>query len=82
MPCLALGFAGAEAGASVPQNGAFADRVTLSQPGFFTAGNTSVGFAEPGEPAHAGLPAQRSIWWECIDNDYGFIEINTLKSSI
>ncbi|TVR47037.1 MAG: fibronectin type III domain-containing protein, partial [Puniceicoccaceae bacterium] len=35
-----------------------------------------------GEPAHAGLPAQRSIWWEWTAPEDGVLHINTLKSSI
>jgi hypothetical protein len=47
----------------LPANDDFARALVISGYEVRVGGDTFGGSAEPGEPAHAGQPAQRSLWW-------------------
>ncbi len=46
-----------------PANNAFTNRIQLSGTEIAVQANNLNATAEPGEPAHAGSPARRSLWW-------------------
>ena len=58
-----------------PPNDDFTNRVVLSGTTNFVHGWTSSATAEPGEPAHAGQPAQASVWYEWTAPFNGHIRI-------
>jgi hypothetical protein len=49
--------------APAPGNDSFADAITLDGPVVKIQDIHRSATAEPGEPAHVGLPAARSLWW-------------------
>ena len=61
-----IGLAAAAAGATAPANDNFANAIVIG--GFWgtTNADTTAATAEPGEPAHAGVPAAHSIWYKFI----------------
>lgn len=66
----------------VPANDAFAARINLGSSANATAVGTNLGAAaETNEPAHAGAPAARSVWWQWTAPATGDVEINTEGSS-
>lgn len=48
---------------TILENDAFADRLTLAGTNLSVSGHNFDATAEPKEPAHAGRPATRSVWW-------------------
>ncbi|MBI2925797.1 MAG: hypothetical protein HYY24_08855 [Verrucomicrobia bacterium] len=48
---------------SAPSNDRFADRLPLVGARVSVSAVNEAGRSEPGEPPHAGFPANRSLWW-------------------
>jgi hypothetical protein len=48
---------------SRPANDDFSNRLELSGTSVTVTGSNALASAEPGEPAHAGGPPRRSVWW-------------------
>jgi hypothetical protein len=46
-----------------PANDSFANRTAVAGTNIWAAGDNNNASAESGEPAHAGYPASRSVWW-------------------
>ncbi|MEI6786525.1 MAG: hypothetical protein WCQ21_37085, partial [Verrucomicrobiota bacterium] len=61
-----IGLAVTALGAAAPPNDNFANAIVIS--GFWgtTNADNSLATAEVGEPAHAGAPASRSVWYKLI----------------
>jgi uncharacterized delta-60 repeat protein/uncharacterized repeat protein (TIGR01451 family) len=76
-----IGLATTAPGAS-PTNDNFADAIVIS--GFWGTTNADITDATPqlGEPAHAGLPAGHSIWYEFIPVQEGIVTMHTFGSAI
>ncbi len=64
-----------------PANDDFADRFALVGAAAQTTGVNTGATAEPGEPAHAGGPALRSVWWTWTAPQTGTVAIDTFQSS-
>jgi hypothetical protein len=63
-----------------PPNDAFANRLPLTGTSLVTNGTTVDATREPGEPDHAGLPGQHSIWWRWMAPGEGFVTVTTAGS--
>lgn len=63
-----------------PPNDLFADRVPLTGAAVAATGASHGAGAEPGEPAHAGYPARRSVWWTWTAPAAGQATIDTIGS--
>jgi len=77
-----IGLAVTALGAAAPPNDNFADAIVIS--GFWgtTNADNSAATPEPGEPAHAGLPAARSVWYKFIPVLEGTVTIQTFGSAV
>lgn len=64
-----------------PANDSFANRITLAGTNAWTAGGNNNASAEAGEPAHAGYPASRSVWWTWTAPASGVTTVSTEGSS-
>lgn len=62
-------------------NDAFANRIVLSSASASVATSNASATAETGEPAHAGNPAAKSVWWSWTAPANGTATINTTGSS-
>lgn len=60
----------------VPANDAFSAAETLVPPEGFPLFDPLGATAEPGEPAHGGQPAARSLWWIHAPTESGYTELN------
>lgn len=62
-------------------NGLFESRIRL-EGDFHTLNGSNFGARrQPSEPAHAGIPANKSVWWEWTAQDEGLIVISTTGST-
>jgi hypothetical protein len=59
----------------VPNQDAFAAALPLREQGPGSGWNPTGGTAEPGEPAHGGEPARRSLWWSLVAAESGVTEL-------
>ena len=78
-----IGLAATALGAAAPPNDNFANATVIS--GFWgtTNADTTAATAEPGEPAHAGMPAAfASIWYKFIPIMDGTVTMHTFGSAI
>lgn len=67
---------------SPPSNDDFANRTLLRGPARMTVqANNAAATVEPGEPAHAGHPGGKSLWWSWTAPVHGALELTTLGSS-
>ena len=64
-----------------PANDNFANRATLVGTNVTATGANANATAQPGEPAHAGSPAARSLWWTWTAPVSGMVTVNTVGSS-
>ncbi|MFO8191943.1 MAG: matrixin family metalloprotease, partial [Bacillota bacterium] len=69
------------AGAEVPVNDNFADRLILETSSGQTTGTNINASTETGEPDHAGTTGGTSVWWEWTPPANGQVEFNTFGSS-
>ncbi len=67
---------------TAPANDNFANRIVLTGADFSTTAVNLNATAESGEPAHAGTPAAKSLWWRWTAPSAGRVEIRTTGSSI
>jgi uncharacterized delta-60 repeat protein/uncharacterized repeat protein (TIGR01451 family) len=76
------GLAAAVRGATPPPNDNFANAIVIA--GFWgtTNADTTAATAEPGEPAHADVPAAHSIWYKLIVVQDGTMTVHTYGSAI
>lgn len=81
------GFGGAGGAVSLgialsggPSNDAFSNRATLSGNYSSVSGTNSQATADAGEPAHAGSPASKSIWWTWTPSYSATVTISTTGS--
>ncbi len=63
-----------------PANDRFANRALLTGQAAEAFANTTLATREAGEPAHAGIPGDHSVWWTWTAPANGFVTINTLGS--
>jgi uncharacterized repeat protein (TIGR01451 family)/uncharacterized delta-60 repeat protein len=77
-----IGLAVTALGAAAPPNDNFANAIVIS--GFWgtTNADNSLATAEVGEPAHAGAPASRSVWYKLIPVLEGTVTIQTFGSAV
>ena len=79
-----LGWAATAVGAAPPPNDNFANAIAIpvgyNSWGTVTGTNASA-TAEPGEPAHAGLPAAQSVWYSWTAPSDGTIHLDAFNSS-
>ncbi|MBI1292705.1 hypothetical protein GC173_15935 [bacterium] len=61
----------------VASNDNIADAVELQGTSGTVAGDVSAASAEPGEPAHAGHPANRSVWYRWVAPEDGVYQFST-----
>ena len=66
---------------SAPGNDSFANRLSVNLDNFRIAGINVDATAESREPAHAGNPAARSIWWSWKPSLRGVATLSTAGSS-
>ncbi|MBL8468387.1 S8 family peptidase [Methyloversatilis discipulorum] len=78
-PRLALGAA--VAGVGTESNDAFAAARTLSGAAASDSGSNTLASSEPGEPAHDGTAATRSLWWTWTAPASGVLTLDTNGSS-
>lgn len=78
-PRLALGAA--VAGAGGESNDAFAAARALSGTADSDSGSNTLASSEPGEPAHDGTAATRSLWWTWTAPASGVLTLDTNGSS-
>ena len=64
-----------------PVNDAFAARLPLSGANVSATGTNSAASVETGEPAHAGLPGGRSVWWTWTAPASGTVLLHTEGSA-
>ncbi len=64
-----------------PFNDDFADRPRLNSNNLSIRADNTGATAEPGEPAHAGLAAAGSLWWEWVSPVTGTVTIDTIGSA-
>lgn len=64
-----------------PVNDSFLDAVVITGSTLRVTGNTVSASRETGEPAHAGMPGKRSIWWRWVAPTTGTVAVNTIGSS-
>ena len=61
-----------------PANDAFASAAALSLTGTTSVtGSNARATVEPGEPAHAGMPGGRSVWWRGTAPTSGTVTLST-----
>jgi subtilisin family serine protease len=58
-----------------PGNDDFAQRFPISGSSVTLAGGNQLATREPGEPLHAGLPGNRSVWWSWTAPGDGYAKI-------
>jgi hypothetical protein len=63
-----------------PVNDSFAQRIPLTGADVLTIGSNEGATQEPGEPNHAGSPAEFSIWWSWTAPASGMVSISTAGS--
>jgi hypothetical protein len=63
-----------------PANDAFANRALLRGTNVTATGGNNNATSEPNEPAHAGNPASRSVWWTWTAPAAGTVTIDTVGS--
>lgn len=78
-PRLALGAA--VAGVGTESNDAFAAARALSGTADSDSGSNTLASSEPGEPAHDGTAATRSLWWTLTAPASGVLTLDTNGSS-
>lgn len=64
-----------------PFNDDFAGRPSFNSPNLRLRASTAGGTAESGEPAHGGIPAANSIWWEWTAPTSGAVTLSTSGSN-
>src|SRR6185369_13342714 len=64
-----------------PGNDDFADRIAVSGPTNSLSGNSLGASKEAGEPAHAGFPGGKSVWWSWTAPAGGNVLVTTFGSS-
>jgi len=69
------------AGATGPANDSFAAASVLSGPIVSTSGSSANATRETGEPAHAALPATRSVWFRWVAPAAGPVTVSTAGST-
>src|ERR1700690_3534123 len=77
-----IGLAATARGAAAPPNDNFASAIVIG--GFWGTANadTTSATAEPGEPAHAGMPAAHSVWYKFVPAQDGTLTVHTFGSAI
>ena len=64
-----------------PANDSFENRAVLVGATASSTGASQNATAQPGEPAHAGSPAARSVWWTWTASAAGVVTVSTVGSS-
>ena len=68
--------------ASAPTNDAFAHALALTGNSVTASAFPTAATAEAGEPAHAGAPAARSLWWSWMAPAGGVVVVQTAGSAV
>ncbi len=68
--------------AQAPAHDAFANRSTLTGVSASVVASNLNATAETGEPAHAGNPAAKSVWWQWTAPQSGRVNVDTFGSAI
>jgi hypothetical protein len=72
--------AGGGIGVALVSNDAFANRATFPSSGGTLRGSNSSASSETGEPFHAGVAANRSVWWTWTPSASGTYTVSTAGS--
>ena len=72
--------AGGGGGVAPVTNDAFANRATIPSAGGTVTGSNASATSESGEPFHAGVPANRSVWWTWTPAASGTYTVSTAGS--
>ncbi|MDB6128984.1 MAG: hypothetical protein JWM04_91 [Verrucomicrobiales bacterium] len=64
-----------------PPNDNFANRTVMIGTNIAVSGGNNNGTAQAGEPAHGGLPAQKSVWWTWTAPTTGQVTVSTAGST-
>src|SRR5262249_28222687 len=74
-------FLGSALGAQPPANDNFASATVLTGRWGSLTNDSTRAPAEPGEPSHAGFPANASVWYQWTARVSGEVSLDTLNSS-
>ena len=65
-----------------PSNDNFANRIAITGTNLLVRGRNSAATREPGEPLHAGVGGEHSVWWTWMAPVTGLVTLTTLPTGV